>query len=419
MKGLRRCKVSREPGSQYCIFHEPGRKDIKRFKERFYKQIDEAGSEEERNPRYDFTGYVFPMGIRATAGDRKTSADVILPQKIVGDLVCAETVIKGDVNFANAKIKGDVIFSSATIEGDACFNDAAIGKEDDCVNAKIKKGKADFSDATIRGNANFVHATIGGWAWFLNATIKGSANFGIARIKGGVIFHSATIEGTAYFQDATIEKGSDFSHFQANWLYLGDGRPTILPLVRKRRGIDLGDAGTAESFWLFARLTFQKEGRRNEADAAYYFERLSRMSPRKIPLESDWRKWAYRGMKRLGIFLIRWLPDSLFLRWPTAYGASLLRLLAAWGIIIGGFAGLYHVLTMGDNMLFDVSSPGLGFSFTFGRALYFSIITFTTLGYGDIRPAPGLGSALTATEAVLGGIMMALTVLVIGRKFMR
>jgi len=57
--------------------------------------------------------------------------------------------------------------------------------------------------------------------------------------------------------------------------------------------------------------------------------------------------------------------------------------------------------------------------FTLGRTFYFSVVTFTTLGYGDIRPAPGLGSALTATEAVLGGIMMALTVLVIGRKFMR
>jgi len=70
--------------------------------------------------------------------------------------------------------------------------------------------------------------------------------------------------------------------------------------------------------------------------------------------------------------------------------------------------------------IFDhLSSAGLAWPLSFGRALYFSIITFTTLGYGDIKPTPGWGSALTAAEAILGGIMMALTVLVIGRKFMR
>ena len=88
-------------------------------------------------------------------------------------------------------------------------------------------------------------------------------------------------------------------------------------------------------------------------------------------------------------------------------------------ILTLGFASVYYLLTSHGYQLFDHESPGEKWPFSFGRAFYFSIITFTTLGYGDIRPAPGLGSALTALEAILGGIMMALTVLVIGRKFMR
>ena len=42
-------------------------------------------------------------------------------------------------------------------------------------------------------------------------------------------------------------------------------------------------------------------------------------------------------------------------------------------------------------------------------ALYFSIVTWTTLGYGDFRPAPDL-QLLAALEAGLGYIFLGLTV---------
>jgi len=78
------------------------------------------------------------------------------------------------------------------------------------------------------------------------------------------------------------------------------------------------------------------------------------------------------------------------------------------------------LIVKGFSVLEAPGVLGLGRAITsFWGALYFSVITFTTLGYGDIRPTAGLPSGLAAAEAVLGGIMMALTVLVIGRKFMR
>ena len=48
-----------------------------------------------------------------------------------------------------------------------------------------------------------------------------------------------------------------------------------------------------------------------------------------------------------------------------------------------------------------------------------SVYTSVTLGYGDVHPAPGLGAALAATEAVLGSITLVFSILVIGHKFMR
>ena len=52
----------------------------------------------------------------------------------------------------------------------------------------------------------------------------------------------------------------------------------------------------------------------------------------------------------------------------------------------------------------------------FPDSLYFSTITFTTLGYGDFRPLEGLGRILAGSEAFLGAIMMALFVYTFARR---
>ncbi|WP_297549065.1 potassium channel family protein [Thermococcus sp.] len=54
----------------------------------------------------------------------------------------------------------------------------------------------------------------------------------------------------------------------------------------------------------------------------------------------------------------------------------------------------------------------------FANALYYSLVTFTTLGYGDMHPTGWL-KALSALEALTGAVFMALIVAVIARKWMR
>ena len=52
----------------------------------------------------------------------------------------------------------------------------------------------------------------------------------------------------------------------------------------------------------------------------------------------------------------------------------------------------------------------------FPDSLYFSLITFTTLGYGDFRPLEGWGRILAGSEAFIGAFMMALFVYTFARR---
>jgi hypothetical protein len=67
-------------------------------------------------------------------------------------------------------------------------------------------------------------------------------------------------------------------------------------------------------------------------------------------------------------------------------------------VLILGFAGVY--LT-GDFI------PGEEFNFRYMNAIYFSTVTWTTLGYGDIQPV-GIYKLVAAAEAIFGYIFMAL-----------
>lgn len=51
--------------------------------------------------------------------------------------------------------------------------------------------------------------------------------------------------------------------------------------------------------------------------------------------------------------------------------------------------------------------------------LYFSVRTFSTLGYGDYRPAGEVGQALASLQSLVGAGLIALLIAVLGRRLMR
>lgn len=357
-----RCKVLPEPGSSYCVFHEPDEKDLEKFNKKFYEQIDEIGPEDQRNPRYDFTGYVFPEGLIVGGTERRAiSRPVVLPDEIPPEAGFEEAVFGGGVELGDAILKGIGAFWGATF-----------------------KGAVSFTDTTFEGNADFE-----------GTTFNGRAGFGDAIFKESVDFSGATFRTTISFEGS-----------QAAAVELGVHRPTILWWEKDREGVTMKDWSSGRSFWGFARRTFQKMDERERADAAYYFEKLWQWRSRL----SHTARISTRILATLGYPF-----DLLLFRMPIAYGTSLIRPLMSWFVVITLFGGLYA----GFPSLLGRTVKSIWTLSNWVISLQFSVTTFTTLGLGDIYPGQLLGRALTSIEAMVGAVLMALTVVVISRKLMR
>ena len=134
---------------------------------------------------------------------------------------------------------------------------------------------------------------------------------------------------------------------------------------------------------------------------------------RKALAENDWRSYI----------------DLALRRWSMKYGEGPWRLVYASIAVIFGFGLLYPLfggvqLSRASGPVIDLVSP-LDLSLATEplngllASLYFSAVTFTTLGYGDIQPN-GVGAQLFAgMESFLGAIMIALFVAVVARNKMR
>ena len=116
------------------------------------------------------------------------------------------------------------------------------------------------------------------------------------------------------------------------------------------------------------------------------------------------------GLRRFHFrrFGMRWIVSlwdwfqSLMLRVIMGYGEKPLRVVLNSILAIVGYAAIYHALPV----IKDRTFPG---------AIYFSVVTFTTLGYGDLAPQ-GPFRLIAASEALVGMLLMGLFIFCLGRR---
>lgn len=151
------------------------------------------------------------------------------------------------------------------------------------------------------------------------------------------------------------------------------------------------------------------------ADTYKQFEELGRENTRpsiqstmfvlrqEMQRKRDWMQGRYH----------KWLFSHLS-RQTFKHGESLARIMLVALLLIVGYASLYKQYDLILAADTEYIQSGID-------ALYFSTLTFTTLGLGDFQPDPAseVARMLVTSQAAIGAILIATFVFVLGRRAAR
>jgi len=114
---------------------------------------------------------------------------------------------------------------------------------------------------------------------------------------------------------------------------------------------------------------------------------------------------------------LRWLTNG-FLDVVAGYGERPQRTAVLSLAVILGCAALYPAtegLATGSQVLtYATNGPGAALD-----SIYFSMVTFATLGLGDVRPVGTVGRFIAASEGLIGAFLTAVFVFSLGRRVTR
>lgn len=161
----------------------------------------------------------------------------------------------------------------------------------------------------------------------------------------------------------------------------------------KTEKVDEKSSLAAEETYRTLKNYFSSHGRYNDASWASYKEKI---------LEQRWL-WENKN--------IAFIPSAL-MHFLSGYGEKPWKVITSSLIIVSGYCFLY--LSM-NTLKFE---PQQGIFSRFWDSLYFSIVTFTTVGYGDVvsKSAP-FYRMLACSEAFIGAFMIGLFVFTLSRRY--
>ena len=380
------------------------------------------------------------------------------------------TTFERIANFGYTTFEGYVFFGTATFKDHPLFVHTIFKGHTDFMSTTFK-GIADFLSTIFEGNVDFGSTTFKGDAFFKHITFKGDTNFRHTRFEGTAFFMSATFEGIADFVDTTFDRDAIFKvkaikknlnfvnivfnqgkTLEINTLGIED---EVIVSFKKAFSekiyLDLFLGEKTLIYFTTERIIQNMIINRKQIENHVFQEKRKEFRESKevyLLLKNKFRimgryedeSWALKkekDMERKSNYhfksLHKWLW-SCFLNAIYGYGEKPWNVILSAGILIFIFALLFNLIGIGNpemielkgtaihqtsGNIVDLASKGLlknNVTRNFPDSLYFSLITFTTLGYGDFRPLEGVGRILAGSEAFIGAFMMALFVYTFARR---
>jgi len=326
-------------------------------------------------------------------------------ENIIGDDLAT---FGGEVDFTDATIR------NAELDGIA-FENRYASDED---SSKVTFANADLTNASIR-NADFTDVNASD-ANFTNTTCRG-VNFTDANLEGAIFsranlseadFENAHLYGTL-FGDARISNRTMFIDSGSWW--------TWLPGVTWRMQTILDDPRTAPQSEVAYNSDDEISPRSRAASIYAQLELLARENARSQLASTcfRWRKDMERDRYMSSVHTgTDYQPargnlarlTNLFSR----YGDSPWRVIGWSGATILAATVLLQVATKGIRTCTTCESTT-----ELPKLLYFSVVTFTTLGGGDFQPAGTWAQWIAGVESLVGALLIALLVAVLGRRATR
>jgi hypothetical protein len=246
--------------------------------------------------------------------------------------------------------------------------------------SEIKLTDVNFSHTEIR-NVTFEKAEL------INC------NFDSASFQGGTSLIGAILTNSS-FRNASFEstikiKPSDFTHTELDGAMFVNTSDKTDPANPK-----------------YIKMIYRACGRYRDAGKQYSKEMRAA------------QKQAYKN-KRWGQYLL--FSAS---RWLFGYGEHPWKVLLWALVVIALYSGLYYSVFPGQiyyNNSSNIDDMSIKIKFTLPRSLYFSTVTFATLGYGDWHPRPECTSAqlLASSEALIGLVLGSIFTVSLARILIR
>jgi len=461
--------------SKYCIFHASvEEKTEEEFKKALSEYIEVIKKE---NKGYNFEGFVFVGDINFNNIKFNEDPKFINTKFIYGSISFIETqfeektsfldvLFNGTVDFSGAFFGKEVEFKGTNFKGGSTSFRGVVFCGDVFFEGNIFQNGIDFSNAGFKGNFSFGFNKFNGTEINFNCadinknfdialTEKKHISLNFESITTYFAFTNITLivkNGGISFRNTLLDKISlCFEIYNDSYINFEGAR--IKDTVFRRDHIErhliqenrkLYDK--AKEIYITLKNNFHSIGRYDDESWAYIKERdMEKLSYSFTNSEENDTYRFVSNMKNiLNRFILKikfftkWLFSKKSLNWLKlviasfiyGYGENPWRVIRFAFIVIFLFALLLNfsgiVYSDRTNMIIEFIKESKGDEYTlkylgpilgsFLNCLYFSVVTFATLGYGDFQPAVGLSRFFVSLESIIGAITMALFVYTFARR---